>query len=43
VSRKILREHGGEIHASSRIDEGSTFVLEFPLRPAAETPAGGGP
>jgi signal transduction histidine kinase len=32
VSRKILREHGGDIHASSRLGEGSTFVLEFPLQ-----------
>ncbi len=34
VSRKILREHGGDIHASSRLGEGSTFVLEFPLQMA---------
>jgi two-component system NtrC family sensor kinase len=41
VSRKILREHGGDIHASSRKGEGSTFVLEFPLRqPEPETAAG---
>ena len=32
VSRKILREHGGDIHATSREGEGSAFVLEFPLR-----------
>jgi signal transduction histidine kinase len=32
VSRKILREHGGDIHAASREGEGSAFVLEFPLR-----------
>ena len=32
VSRKILREHGGDIHAASRPGEGSTFVLELPLR-----------
>jgi two-component system, NtrC family, sensor kinase len=32
VSRKILREHGGDITASSRVGEGSTFLLEFPLR-----------
>jgi signal transduction histidine kinase len=31
VSRKILREHGGDIRVSSRPGEGSTFVLEFPL------------
>ncbi|MFM8707034.1 MAG: ATP-binding protein [Planctomycetia bacterium] len=34
VSRKILREHGGDIHVTSRPGEGSTFVLEFPLRTA---------
>jgi len=34
VSRKILREHGGDIRASSRLGEGSTFVLEFPLQTA---------
>ena len=32
VSRKILREHGGDIHVSSQPGEGSTFVLEFPVR-----------
>lgn len=32
VSRKILREHGGDIHATSRAGTGSTFALEFPLR-----------
>ena len=31
VSRKILREHGGDIRVTSRPGEGSTFVLEFPL------------
>jgi len=37
VSRKILREHGGDIHATSREGEGSRFLLEFPLRlPDAE-------
>ena len=39
VSRKILSEHGGDIHASSREGEGSTFVLEFPLR-LPEPPGG---
>jgi two-component system NtrC family sensor kinase len=36
VSRKILREHGGDIQATSREHAGSTFVLEFPARLAAE-------
>ena len=31
VSRKILREHRGDIRAESRLGEGSTFSLEFPL------------
>ncbi len=40
VSRKILREHGGDIRATSQPGRGSSFTLEFPLRlPAAE----GGP
>jgi two-component system, NtrC family, sensor kinase len=44
VSRKILREHGGDIRADSQEGAGSTFVLEFPLRlPAAEAAPGGGP
>lgn len=47
VSRKILREHGGDIHASSRLGEGSTFILEVPLRiaprPDATSDDGGTP
>jgi two-component system NtrC family sensor kinase len=43
VSRKIIREHGGDIRADSRAGAGSTFVLEFPLRlPAAESAGDGG-
>jgi two-component system NtrC family sensor kinase len=37
VSRKILREHGGDIHASSRPGEGSTFILELPLQTATDS------
>jgi len=32
VSRKILREHGGDIQATSQPGAGSRFLLEFPLR-----------
>jgi len=38
VSRKILREHGGDIRAESTLGVGSTFTLEFPLKPAADGP-----
>jgi two-component system, NtrC family, sensor kinase len=37
VSLKILREHGGDIHVDSRVGEGTTFILSWPL-----TPVGGG-
>jgi two-component system, NtrC family, sensor kinase len=40
VSRKILREHGGDIQATSEEGAGSRFVLEFPLR--LPEPADGG-
>ena len=39
VSRKILREHGGDIRATSREGAGSTFTLEFPARFAVAEPA----
>jgi two-component system NtrC family sensor kinase len=41
VSRKILREHGGDIRATSTEGEGSTFTLEFPLRLPGEEPDAG--
>ncbi|PHY03245.1 MAG: histidine kinase [Planctomycetaceae bacterium] len=31
VSRKILREHGGNIQVTSQLGEGSEFVLTFPM------------
>ena len=39
VSRKILREHGGDILVSSHPGSGSTFVMEFPLRTEADAEA----
>lgn len=30
VSKKILREHGGDIYVASQLGEGSCFTLEFP-------------
>jgi signal transduction histidine kinase len=37
ISYGIVREHGGIIEVSSRVGEGTTFLLEFPLeqRPKA--------
>ena len=43
VSRKILREHGGDIRVTSRPGEGSTFVLEFPLCTGDGRQPGSGP
>lgn len=43
VSRKILREHGGDIRATSRLGSGSEFTLEFPLQAADDPDAGAGP
>ncbi|MFY8222336.1 MAG: ATP-binding protein [Pirellulales bacterium] len=39
VSRKILREHDGDIRAESILGAGSTFTLEFPLLLEADLPA----
>jgi signal transduction histidine kinase len=41
VSRKILREHGGDILAASTEDVGSSFTLEFPLRLHGDEPTPG--
>ncbi|HEY8503340.1 MAG TPA: ATP-binding protein [Gemmataceae bacterium] len=46
VSRKILREHGGEITVESQVGVGSKFIIRLPMKTgpsgeqtAAETPA----
>ena len=41
VSRKILREHGGDIRVASRQGAGSSFVLQFPLRLPTDGPPEG--
>ena len=30
VCKRLMAQHGGEIRVSSRINDGSTFQLEFP-------------
>ena len=35
VSRKILREHGGDILLKSQVGQGSTFALRLPMRSPA--------
>jgi two-component system NtrC family sensor kinase len=35
VSRKILEEHGGQIHVDSTLGKGSRFTLELPAAPPA--------
>ena len=41
VSRKILREHGGDILVQSVPEKGSTFTLRIPLNSAfAGEPSG---
>jgi light-regulated signal transduction histidine kinase (bacteriophytochrome) len=32
VSRKILRDHGGDIEVQSEVGKGSTFCLRLPLQ-----------
>src|SRR4029079_16592453 len=42
VSRKILREHGGDIHVQSVIDKGSKFTLRIPMKSAFAGDSTGG-
>jgi signal transduction histidine kinase len=42
VSRKILREHGGDIIVQSVVDKGSKFTLRIPMRSASGGDATGG-
>jgi len=42
VSQKIIREHGGQITLTSRVGEGSCFVVELPLRRAEGKGVGDG-
>ncbi len=40
VSRKILREHGGDIVVESEVGKGSTFIMRLPFRgPASQVSA----
>lgn len=34
VTRKILEEHGGQVHVESTVGQGSKFILELPATPA---------
>jgi signal transduction histidine kinase len=33
ITKKVIEDHGGFIHVDSRVGEGSTFCLYFPLGP----------
>jgi signal transduction histidine kinase len=30
VCKQLMDQHGGKIHVSSRVNDGTTFELEFP-------------
>jgi signal transduction histidine kinase len=38
ITRRLIQMHGGSIHASSRLDEGSTFTVRLPIM--AQVPEG---
>lgn len=43
VSRKIFREHGGDVVAESKVGKGSKFILRLPMKsPHLPDPAGSG-
>src|SRR5207244_2744144 len=42
VSRKILREHGGDILVESRSGKGSRFILRLPMKSPLSQEASGG-
>jgi signal transduction histidine kinase len=41
VSRKILREHGGDIYVQSQVGVGSKFILRLPMKSPLGQDAGG--
>ena len=43
VSRKILREHGGDIVVQSQPGKGSKFILRFPIKSPLNQDAASGP
>lgn len=36
IARALARRHGGDVTVTSRVGEGSTFVVTFPVRPRAQ-------